>query len=161
MTHLEKTQVNIDLLHKKYNSFLSAPLGKRIFFYIKEIVSLLGFYILMKICWYVPTWLLLIVVCEGFVFWDVLEEKRFIEKAGNLVVLAKDSIQHVFGMIPKYQGDKKWTVKSRMYWFSCICVFFKAILVSKLHYWKNYVKWTIFFSFLIQPTISNRQNWCE
>ena len=61
----------------------------------------------MKICWYVPTWLLLIVVCEGFVFWDVLEEKRFIEKAGNLVVLAKDSIQHVFGMIPKYQGDKK------------------------------------------------------
>lgn len=81
--------MNPDLLQKKFNDFLNASLGKRTNFNKIEISTLISLYIITKISWYVPTWLLLLIISETYVFWDILKENAVFEKIDGLVKLSK------------------------------------------------------------------------
>lgn len=42
-----------------------------------------------KITWYIPTWVILLIVGEAYVLWDVLKENQVIEKIEEYLQLAK------------------------------------------------------------------------
>lgn len=57
--------------------------------YNLEIFSLVVLYIMSKITWYIPTWILLLVVAEAYVSWDILRENQVFEKVEEYIKLAR------------------------------------------------------------------------
>ena len=77
---LTKNSFDFETIQNKYTSFITSPLGKRTLSQYLEIWILIVFYILTKITWYLPSWFLLFVITETYVFWDLLEQNHVFAK---------------------------------------------------------------------------------
>lgn len=58
-----------------------------------------------QLAYFLPSWLLLIVVVEVWAGWAFLVEFGLVELAQTQVLSAESSLQKLFDMIPRYKGE--------------------------------------------------------
>ena len=89
-------------MFKTYRNF---TIIQRILIFIIEIIGVIAIKVLIEVTWFIPVWILIIIVAEVFGVWPALEEMGIVAQLKQHHLKVHEGFVKFAEMIPKYKEN--------------------------------------------------------